>query len=209
VDASAPCLVEVHGESSRNPSETPKHSFKVKFRRKAGAPKFSGEIFQPGTGHGDHDSLILKSPSGDDWATQRSWQADGASYIRDEWVASCHSLFSGFYPDVIVPRHRWVHLYLNGYYWGIYDLAEEPDADYLERRSTGVFVGPELVYPEADEFDIIKDGKVESGTGDAWYDLTKKAWELREGVRNGALPEDVEPLMSEIEALLDVDQFFD
>jgi hypothetical protein len=31
---------------------------------------------------------------------------------------------------------RWVHLYINGLYWGIYHVHERPDADYIEYEVT-------------------------------------------------------------------------
>ena len=56
----------------------------------------------------------------------------------------------------------YVHLYLNGLYWGQYNLAERPtdsfNADYLGG--------------DKDEYDVIKDfAEVQSGTKEAWNQM--------------------------------------
>jgi hypothetical protein len=54
-----------------------------------------------------------------------------------------------------------VHLYLNGLYWGLYNLCERPGAALLAGDQTD----------SAPEFDAIKAGKVESGDQVAWTQM--------------------------------------
>ena len=43
-------------------------------------------------------------------------------------------------------RHRWVHLFLNGTYWGVYDAVEQHDAEYAVRHQ--LESPPHLVEPD-------------------------------------------------------------
>ena len=56
-------------------------------------------------------------------------QRANARYVQDQFVADLQNAAGGF-----APHGRYVHLYLNGLYWGMYYLHERPDktfnADY-------------------------------------------------------------------------------
>ena len=60
------------------------------------------------------------------------------------------------------PHSNWVHLYLNGLYWGVYNPTERPDAGFASSYLGG----------ERDEFDILKNHEeVIDGNGDAYAEL--------------------------------------
>jgi hypothetical protein len=57
----------------------------------------------------------------------RHWyQADYALYGRDQWASD---IFNSMGQNG--SHGRWTHLFLNGIYWGVYDLHERPDADHM------------------------------------------------------------------------------
>jgi hypothetical protein len=76
------------------------------------------------------------------WISGRSiYQPDVAQYTRDQFVADIQNALGGY------SHHgRHVHLYLNGLYWGIYNLHERPD----HRFAAAYFGG------NADDYDCLK-----------------------------------------------------
>ena len=58
--------------------------------------------------------------------TQRS----RTQLLRDPFVRATQRALGGD-----APRGRHVHLFLNGLYWGIYDIAERADADFFADRA--------------------------------------------------------------------------
>jgi hypothetical protein len=76
------------------------------------------------------------------WISGRSiYQPDIAQYTRDQFVADIQNELAGY------SHHgRHVHLYINGLYWGIYNLHERPD----HRFAASYFGG------DADDYDCLK-----------------------------------------------------
>jgi hypothetical protein len=72
-----------------------------------------------------------------------SSQRDTATYIQDQYVADLHNALGGH-----SPHGAYVHLYLDGLYWGMYYLHERPDHAWAAQ----VFGG------DASEYDAIKHG---------------------------------------------------
>ena len=86
------------------------------------------------TGAADEfDNFILRAENNDGW----QWNVAGGRplYSRDEWAARTQ-LEMG---QPAVHGHH-VHVYINGVYWGMYNLVERPDDDVflaLTRRRQG------------------------------------------------------------------------
>ncbi len=59
----------------------------------------------------------------------------------------------------LTQRRRWVHLYLNGLYWGIYELMERPNKDFLESHYAASASSSDF----EDELVVINGGEVISG----------------------------------------------
>jgi len=102
------------------------------------------------------DTLVLDARLGNTWPYgggtndhgTRPWisgrpihQPDVAQYTRDQFVADIQNALGGY------SHHgRHVHLYLNGLYWGLYNLHERPD----HRFAASYFGG------DADDYDCLK-----------------------------------------------------
>ncbi len=89
---------------------------------------------------------------------------------------------------------RFVHLYINGLYWGLYDLVERVDE----------WFGPAYFGGDEDEYDVIKwirsEGMVISaGNADAWNELLKLA---RGNVHSSETYEAIQQLL-DVENLID------
>jgi len=104
----------------------PKHSFRLFFRGKYGATKLEYALFRDSTVE-RFDTLVLRggvneSYSGDPYKKGHKW----STYTRDEWLRRSQIAMSG-----IGSHGIFVHLYLNGLYWGIYNIVERPDDSFM------------------------------------------------------------------------------
>jgi hypothetical protein len=164
------CGVRIHGGVSRINSFTPKHSFSLLFRETFGASKLDFPLFTNSTVR-KFDQLVLRGSSTDSMAVTDGvslngepwprWTRDEASQMRDQWMRDAqndlgHASAHGIY----------VHLYLDGLYWGLYNLAERPDDSFAEEYYGG----------QKEEFDVISDVvDLHSGTWTAWNEMMSLA----------------------------------
>lgn len=146
--------LRIHGGMSRQPEESPKHSFRLTFKKRYGAARLQFPLFGA-NGTQAFDTLILRAGNNDSWLSSQCEERRRADYLRDEWMR--RSMSDMGHPSA---RGRFVQLYLNGLYWGVYDLCEQPSPDLLagdETATTG--------------FDVRKAGKIEAGDEVAWNQM--------------------------------------
>lgn len=163
-----PCGIRIRGGYSRA-GDNPKHSFRVFFRRDYGTGKLDYPVFG-GDGAAEFDTFDVQCSQNYSW----SYGGDtNHNALREIWSRDTHAALG--HPAT---RGRFVHLYLNGIYWGLYQIQERAEAAY----------GATYLGGEKDNFDIIKhtgspggytteatDGEFltrPDGTDAAW----KKAW---------------------------------
>ena len=84
------------------------------------------------------------------------WQS--AQYLRDHYSAQLHANLGS-----VAINNRWVHLLINGKYWGLYNLHERPDADFMATYEGG----------DPDDWDVIRHNQnnVQSGSNAGWLAL--------------------------------------
>jgi len=101
----------------------------------------------------DFDVLVLRAGVNDNLQSTYDGRASRATYLTDQLARSSQAAMSGF-----GQRGAWVHLYVNGLYWGLYNLAERPDDAFSASQFGGV---------ESDWFAINHGGEL---SGDpSWY----------------------------------------
>jgi hypothetical protein len=105
--------MKIHGRSSRNNEQK---SLAIFFRKKYGSDKLNYKIFK-NREHEEYRSLLLRS-SGNDW---------GITMFKDALV---HTLVDGII-DVDLQAYKPAIVYFNGIYWGIHNIREKINADYL------------------------------------------------------------------------------
>jgi len=100
-----------------------KHSFRLFFRDEYGAAKLKYPLF-PNSPIDDFDTIILRGGSSESYTARALALAArwGATYTRDEWLRASQIDMSGY-----GSHGRFVHLYINGAYWGLYNIVERPD----------------------------------------------------------------------------------
>lgn len=155
--------IRVQGGSSRSVNY-PKHSMRLEFRDDYGPSRLEYDLFgnQP-YGEGaleSFDEIVLRARFNQSWTHWHPEQAFRAQYVRDQWArdlqfAMGHNSTNG----------RYTHLYINGLYWGIYNIGERPAAPFQEDH-TGI-----------DEYlwDVINSNEAVDGNDDAWDALIAQA----------------------------------
>ncbi len=131
----ADCKVEVHGNSSRRPFRMQKHSLRLSFSSTVGLPKLDYPLF-PESPVTEFNKLVLRACFTDSWGLV-SWdptryRPNDSQYTRDVWMKRS-------FGDMGNPTSygRYVHLYVNGLYFGLHDLTERLEDDHYAEHLGG------------------------------------------------------------------------
>ncbi len=153
--------IRIQGGYSRS-SDKKKHSFRMLFKRDYGPATLRYQMFDDSSVD-KFDQLVLRGGYNYTWHGGEGGFGSNiarADYLRDEFSRRCQ-LSTG----QAASHGRFVHLYLNGLYWGVYDLCERPDDGF----------GAEYFGGEKEEYDVVTSGtrginatQVKAGNKDAW-----------------------------------------
>ena len=126
--------IQIHGGYARVASA--KQSFRLNFNSSFGPAELNYPLFKD-TGVTNFSALILRANWNDSWlwnpATDPREFNRRAQYLRDSFGAALQRQMSGW------GRHNnFVHLYINGLYWGLYNPTEVPDAKWAAAYFGGV-----------------------------------------------------------------------
>ena len=116
--------LRIHGGGSRF---TAKKSFRLYFRGEYGTRELAYPLFGPGPGQ-TYDRLVLRAGYNDSWSSAgEAWSPGGVVvYVRDQLVRDLHGAM-----EQVAVRGRWAAVFLNGAYWGLYNLTERIDDTFL------------------------------------------------------------------------------
>ena len=136
--------IQVHGNASRDNLRTPKHSIGVSFNNDYGPTKLNYDWF--GGGVDTHDGIVLRSCGFvDGWAGRYAdsgtytssetgetfrglrYRPENTCYLRDSWMKDSFRAMGWS-----ASRSTYVHLYINGLYWGLYEPSEHLGASYFQ-----------------------------------------------------------------------------
>ncbi|MHC4740617.1 MAG: CotH kinase family protein, partial [Planctomycetota bacterium] len=154
------CGLRIQGGWFRPLSNCRKKSFRLLFKGMYGPTKLDFPIFGD-NGVDSFDTITLRAGANDGY----SWSAAKYTeqYTRDQFGRSLQAA-TGHAGS----RGNFVHLYLNGLYWGLYNPCERPDNSFAASHYGG----------KKDDWDSIKTGKeVLSGTIGAWNQMVAKCAE--------------------------------
>ena len=113
--------LSAHGDASRHFDYSPKKSFGLKFRGRYGASKLEVPIFDDvGYDGAEFKSLVLRGESNNSWTHVDNPQL-GTS-MHDQFLRDVSGAMTGFQS-----HGNQVHLFLNGLYWGLYNVCEAMD----------------------------------------------------------------------------------
>ena len=152
------CGLRIQGGAFRRFDLTRKKSFRLLFKRDYGATKLEFPLFDYDDNAVDHfDTITLRAGANDGYSWNAAYLTEqytrdefGRSLQRDSGNAGSHGTF--------------MHLYLNGLYWGLYNAVERPDNSFSAFYYGG----------DKDDWDAINSGDVTEGDLLAWNMLLDK-----------------------------------
>ncbi|MCH8923715.1 MAG: chitobiase/beta-hexosaminidase C-terminal domain-containing protein, partial [Planctomycetes bacterium] len=147
--------IRIQGFTSRDPNRNPKHSLRLVFRKQYGDAKLNYPFFDDSPVE-KFDTLVLRSNSQDAWVYNTAGNRAG-TFIRDQWARETQLAMGQ-----PAAHGNWVHLYINGLYWGVYNPTERPDANF----------GASYFGGEKENYDALKNHEeVIDGNGAAYREL--------------------------------------
>jgi len=141
------CGTRIQGLLSRELNR--KKSLRLAFKSIYGPSELAYPLFGPSSVR-RFDKIRLRAGS------ERSFSSGSkrATYVRDQWVRDTQLAMGQ-----LSSRGTFVHLYLNGFYWGLYNAVEKPDEDFAASHLGG----------DENEWDVLKHPfEVAAGSRDAW-----------------------------------------
>ncbi|MBN1414076.1 MAG: lamin tail domain-containing protein [Bacteroidales bacterium] len=170
IDFQINCGVRLQGGHSRRPEKNPKHSFLLVFKSEYGPSRLDYPLFGERAAQ-NFNNLILRAGFGLTWLHWNVEEREQGQLQRDIWTKDAQRAMG--HP---ASHSGYVHLYINGIYWGVYAPSERMDADY----AVSYFGGDET------EYDVIKD-YMESGLDEPAVDGNTQAWDAMISMANAGL----------------------
>ncbi len=156
--------LRMHGNASREPRKNPKHGFKLKFKPEFGPGKLEYQLF-PESAVKDYDDIIVRAEFGTSWRhwSDTSGNGNGAyqrsrsTAIRDQWMKDTMLEMGN-----VAGHSRLAHVYINGLYFGVFDLTEDPSSAFGEN-----FLGG-----QKEDYDVYDQGVLAEGTSTVYQAMT-------------------------------------
>ncbi|MEZ4726610.1 MAG: CotH kinase family protein [Caldilineaceae bacterium] len=153
----------IHGGASRIPFRTPKKSFRFYFKAAYGKSKLDFKLFADDDATSKFDRIVLRAGHNDSWPALGLHERLQASYFDDQ-------LARDVYHDMghLSPHGNFVHLYLNGLYWGLYNITEHINEKYLAD-----YIGADETDFDLIDVDLDEDPPINAEAGDLvqWNEL--------------------------------------
>ena len=188
-DMSTTCGIRLHGGHGRLAEKNPKHSFRLVFKEKYGPKTLQYPVFgsdEPSK----FDQLVVRCHFGNAWQHWGESNRTKAQYSRDVWARRMQRRISGLGVNAL-----YVHLFINGMYWGLYNIAERVDEQFGKDHLGGKKSDIDVVKIEEDGGNHLEAAE---GTLDVWNQMVKAVADLP-----GDAP------LQQLDTLLDVDAFID
>ena len=215
-DLTYPCGIVIHGGHGRLAEKNPKHSFRLKFKKEYGGKKtLHYPVFTKGNEAPEdsssytakYDQLVLRCHFGNTWQHWDNAHRLIAQYTRDLWARMTQKRMGWTAVEGL-----YVNLFINGLYWGLYNIAERIDTQFCKDHEGGDKTLYDVI--KVDEMnDSYLPQVIEAAEGnlDAWNEMVSVAETASrdEGyLRLQGLKADGSP-DPDMEPLLHIDNFID
>jgi hypothetical protein len=158
------CGLRMHGNASREPPKNPKHGLKLDFRPAFGPRSLEYRLF-PDSALAKYDDIVIRPEFNVSW---RHWsdtssnslgafQRSRSTHIRDAWIKEAMRDMGG-----LASRNRPVHLFINGLYFGLYDLTDQPNNSFAQNTLGG----------QKGDYDVYDQGALKEGTSAVYNAMT-------------------------------------
>lgn len=136
--------LRLHGGNSRKPYNTTKHSLRAHFKTKYGASSktLDFDLFNDETATQTFSHLVFRAGYNYSWLKNNDNEREKAQYIYDSFAKKTQ-LAMGHHAT----HDRFVHLFINGLYWGLYDISERVRNPFTQAYMGGA----------EEDYDIIDD----------------------------------------------------
>lgn len=150
--------IDNHGNASRDPYKNPKHGYTLRFKGRYGNGRLNGAVF-PDSPVEEWDKFVLRADFGFSWLHwDGNLQRPRGIRIRDPF---CKDSFRDM--GRIAGHSRFVNLFINGVYWGTYDITEDEDEDF----SASYFGGDKSAQ------DVIEQNNLKSGSWTTYREIKR------------------------------------
>jgi len=165
-----------------------KRSLRLNFKSEYGDSWFNTDLFKKSPLNGDSATdrvkrIILRGGNNRSWA--RDWEPDKTTYTEDQFYRDTQIALSG-----IGSHGTFVHLYINGIYWGLYNSVERPDEHFTSEYLGG----------DSEDWFFLHHGGATDGDPSRWTYLTGTL--VNEDLSNSGK-------YAEFQQYLDIDHFID
>ncbi|WP_254508483.1 lamin tail domain-containing protein [Anatilimnocola floriformis] len=152
--------LRIRGGYSRS-NDNPKHAFRVFMRGEYGDSSLEYPLFGPDAAD-SFKKFDLRTAQNYSW----SFAGDASNTMIQDGFARQSQLDMGE-PGT---HSRWVHLYIDGQYWGIYQIEERPEAEFAATYFGG----------SAEDYDVIKPeaGVYTNSATDGNFDAYQRLWQF-------------------------------
>jgi len=157
--------IRIRGGWSRH-TDNPKHAFRVFFRSDYGPTKLEYPLFGE-EGADEFGTFDIRTDQNYSWS-YKSDEGRENTAVRDVFSRDTQRDMGQPYT-----RSRYVHLYLNGVYWGLFQTQERSEADFAVTYLGGEEEDWDTVKVDGDD-PSFRDIEATDGTLDAW----RKLWDL-------------------------------
>ena len=186
--------LRIHGGASRS---HPKKSLRLYFRQQYGSRRLQFPLFEDSS-VGSFDQLTLRSGGQDSFSPVAEYGHDPiidlpphGTMMRDQFLRK-----TAIELGLLSPHGKYVHLYINGRYWGVYDLHERPNAAFFQSHLGGLESDYDVLHHPTYSEDT---HTIVDGHDDAWQSARK--------ILSGNLI--TESDYAEIQNYLDLDSYID
>ena len=188
-DLTTDCGLRLHGGHGRLAEKNPKHSFRLVFKEQYGPKSLNYPVFGEDEPR-QFKQLVLRCHFGNSWQHWSEANRQKAQYTRDVWTRRMQRKLGRTSVNAL-----YVHLFLNGMYWGLYNIAERVDDQY----------GKDHLGGKKSDIDVIKieeagGNHIEASEGDL------EAWHLMNETVSKAADE---THYQQLDTLLDIGTFID
>lgn len=154
------CGIRIHGAASRQPEKSGKHSFRLYFKSMYGAGKLKYRFFKDETAVSKFDHLVLRAGFGYSWMHWSLNDRRYSQYVVDAFAKRTQRAMGN-----LSAHNRFVHLFINGLYWGVYDVTER----LSEKHMAAYMGGHEL------DYDVMNHNGLAAGNRTAFDRMVKLA----------------------------------
>lgn len=148
--------LRMHGNGSRS---SPKNSLRLLFRADYGPKKLDYPLFGKDWIARKFNTVVLRAQNANSWTSTRAEDRTATTFLQDSFAKDTQGAMGQ--PTA---GSTFVHLFLNGTYWGLYNPTERPDGSFGEDH----FGGDDTDYDAVSRrFSV----EVQSGTKTHWDEM--------------------------------------